>query len=102
MGGLQGETSAETQGIALTRRAESIGGGISLGEDLYTVQLEVDLVWERDRPVTLPCHAPLSRCSVPRVVSPLLRNLRLLDAPTGVLLVFDCQICTRARSPLAP
>ena len=70
MGGLQGEMTAETQGIDVTRRAESIGDGISLGEDLHIVHLEVDLVWERDRPVTLPCHAPLSRCSVVFVLSP--------------------------------
>ena len=85
MGSLQGETSAETQGIDVTRRAESIGDGISLGEDLHIVHLEVDLVWERDRPVTLPCHAVLlCSCCLPHS-----SNLRLLDAPTGVLLVLN-------------
>ena len=42
-------------GIALTQRAESIGEGIGLGRAGFT------LVWERDRPVTLPYHASRPR-----------------------------------------
>ena len=57
MGGLHGEVRAETLGIDVTRRAESIGERISLGGDLDIPHLEFGPSWERDRPVTLPCHA---------------------------------------------